>query len=465
MSRTRRRCGHCEPGLPGGAIALDRVDRHVAPLLARTGWVRMSVRMIAAGASSGLLGTLGITSFPLFPSVKRSDRASRGARIAEAMATPAQTKTGGSATLAASTYRSMHNHELFLVGVTHRTAPLGLRERLALSAENEAGLAVQLAALPGLREFVIINTCNRVEIYGVGNRAALRDEVAAAFCERRAIAPAEFARVALLLGGPSVVSHLLDVASGLDSQMVGENEIFGQVKKAFLGAQGRGSAGPVLNRLFQKTFQAAKHVRTHTGITSGLVSVSSVAVELALRMFGNLDQVRVLLLGAGEIGLKTGRAFRSRQPAGLAVASRHLERAQAAAGELAAAALPMDQAIARLAEFDVVVCSTSSPGTIISMEMAAAAAEQRGGRPLFFIDAALPRDVEAGVAALGNVFVYNLDDLAKIAAENRGAREAEIGRCREILSGKAAALWAQLAPRPAPEAPIGLAGAPVACLA
>ncbi len=337
----------------------------------------------------------------------------------------------------------MNDGQLFLVGATHRTAPLGLREKLALSAVNEAGLAADLKALTGLTEFVILNTCNRVEIYGVGENERQAAQVAAAFCARQGFAPEEFERIKLGLAGRATVEHLLEVASGLDSQMIGENEIFGQVKKAFLTAQGRGSAGPVLNRIFQKAFQAAKHVRTHTGITAGLVSVSNVAVEVALRIFGQLDQTKVLLLGAGDIGLKSGRAFRSRSPGALVVASRRLERASEAAAELGATAVSFDEALARLGEFDIVVCSTSCPDAVISPERAAAAMQQRQGRPMFFIDAAMPRDVDAGVTALKNVFVYNLDDLAKIAAENRAARESEIIRCREILAERTTTLWAQ----------------------
>ena len=338
----------------------------------------------------------------------------------------------------------MNTGELILVGATHRTAPLGMRERLALSPANETALVAELAALPGLGEFVILNTCNRVEVYGVAASPALADRIAAVFCARQGFALEEFARVRLELAGRAVVAHILEVASGLDSQMLGENEIFGQVKRAYEAAQARGTVGPVLNRIFQKAFQAAKHVRSQTAITAGLVSVANVAVELAASIFGDLRQARVLLLGAGEIGLKSGRAFRSRTPGTLAVASRRLEHAQEVATELGATALTFEAAVADLAEFDVVVCSTAAPTTVISPALVAAAMARRGGRPLFLIDVALPRDVEPGVAALGSVFVYNLDDLAAIAAENRSARQAEIVKCQEILGAKADALWAQV---------------------
>ena len=338
---------------------------------------------------------------------------------------------------------SMTAGNLFLVGATHRTAPLGLRERLALTPEREAALAAELATLPGLVEFVLLSTCNRFEIYGVAETPGMATQVAAAFCRRQGFALAEFARIGIELSDRAVIQHLLEVSSGLDSQMLGENEIFGQVKKAFLSAQTRGSTGPVLNRLFQKAFQATKHVRSTTAITSGLVSVANVALDQAIQVFGELKQARVLLLGAGDIGLKSGRAFRSRGPASITVASRRLERAQEVAAELGANAVEFDHALATLADFDVVVCSTSAPGTVVSVAAVSTAMAQRAGRPILFVDVALPRDVEADVAALPNVFVSNLDDLAKVASENRLARQGEIAKCQEILRQRADDLWTQ----------------------
>jgi glutamyl-tRNA reductase len=229
--------------------------------------------------------------------------------------------------------------------------------------------------------------------------------------------------------------------------MLGETEIFGQVKEAYASAQTHGSTGPVLNRIFQKGFHAAKHVRTHTAITEGHVSVANVAVDLALTIFGSLKTVRILLLGAGEIGEKTARAFQSRGAASLTVASRRFERAMELATTLGASAMPFEQHEARLAEFDVVVCATAAPGHTVSVPAARAAMRKRRAQPLFFIDQALPRDVDPAVAEIENVFLYNLDDLAKIADENRAAREAEIVKCRRIVTEKAAALWRQVAPQ------------------
>ncbi len=334
---------------------------------------------------------------------------------------------------------------LFVIGATHHRAPLAVREKLALSAAAAAALEAEFAQIAGLREFAVLNTCNRVEFYGVAATAAAAAQISAAFCARQQFDPADFAKICLDLRGRETVQHLVEVSAGLDSQMVGETEIFGQVKDAYAAAQSRGYTGPVLNRIFQKGFQAAKHVRTHTAITEGQVSVANVAVELALNIFGGVKDTRILLLGAGEIGEKTAKAFQSRGAAALTVASRRFERAMELATALGASAMPFEQREARLAEFDVVVCATSSPDMVVPYSAARAAMDKRPARPLFFIDQALPRDVDPAVADIDNVFLYNLDDLAKIADENRAAREAEIVKCRAIVVEKADALWRQVA--------------------
>lgn len=341
----------------------------------------------------------------------------------------------------------MSADSFFVLGATHHTAPLAVRERLSLSADSAAILAAEIARLDGMREFTLLNTCNRVEFYGVSSSAEALSRVEAAFCARQNFDPAEFERFRLRLHGPAAVQHLLEVAAGIDSQMLGENEIFGQVKDAYAAAQTRGHTGPVLNRVFQKAFQAAKHVRTHTAITGGQVSIANVAVDLAWTIFGKLDHTRILLLGAGEIGEKTAKAFQSRGAGSLTVASRHFERAMSLATALQANAMPFEQREAQLMDFDVVVCATSAPGAVVSREATVAAMQKRPARPLFFIDLALPRDVDTAVAELQNVFLYNLDDLAKIAEENRVAREAEIVKCRAILSERAEALWKHIAPK------------------
>jgi glutamyl-tRNA reductase len=334
---------------------------------------------------------------------------------------------------------------LFVIGATHHRVPLAVREKLSLSADSAAALHQEFSAISGLKEFAILNTCNRVEFYGVAASSEAAASVTAAFCTRQKFDRAEFEKIRLNLRGREAVQHLVEVSAGLDSQMVGETEIFGQVKDAYATAQSRGSTGAILNRVFQKGFQAAKHVRTNTAITEGQVSIANVAVDLALTIFGHLKTTRILLLGAGEIGEKTAKAFQSRGAAALTVASRRFERAMDLAGTLGASAMPFDQREARLGEFDVVVSATSAPDLVVSLSAAKAAMQKRPSRPLFFIDQALPRDIDASVAEIENVFLYNLDDLAKIADENRAAREAELVKCRAIVSEKAEALWRQVA--------------------
>lgn len=334
---------------------------------------------------------------------------------------------------------------LFVIGATHHSAPLELREKLAVS--SEAGLRESLSRVPSLKEIAILATCNRVEFYGVGLDEGAAESVQAAYCAMQRVEVSEFEKVRIRLTGRDAALHLFEVASGLDSQLLGENEIFGQVKEAYAAAHARGSTGAVLNQVFQKAFQAAKHVRTHTGISAGRVSVANVAVDLASSIFGSLAGARVLVLGTGEIGEGTARAFVSRGATELAVAGRRRERAAEVAGGLGAGMLDFDERDARLADFDIVVCSTSAPGAVLAASAIAAAMRRRPARPLLLIDMAVPRDIEASAADLQNVFLYNLDDLARIAERNRSAREAEIARCRALLAERADGLWRQLEPR------------------
>jgi glutamyl-tRNA reductase len=336
---------------------------------------------------------------------------------------------------------------LFLLGATHHTAPIELRERLSLTGGKLDELHRALKALDGLREFAVLNTCNRVEIYGVANAPGTMDSLQASFCTLSQMEPAIFEKIRLHLCGHPAVRHLLEVTAGVDSQMIGETEILGQVKHAYAEAQARGTTGPVLNRMFQKSFQSAKHVRTHTAIGEGQISVASVAVDLALKIFGDLQARHVLVLGAGDIGEKTARAFKSRGAGRMTVASRRLEHAQEVAVGFSARAVPIESVGDTLAEFDIAVCSTAAPEPVITQAMAAGAIRQRAARPLFFIDLAMPRNIEPAVAHLPNAFLYNLDDLARIADENLALREAEIHRVRELIAEKAASLWQQVEPR------------------
>jgi glutamyl-tRNA reductase len=336
---------------------------------------------------------------------------------------------------------------LFLLGASHHTAPLELREKLALTPDKLAAFQQKLTTLEGLREFTVLNTCNRVEFYGVAEHTAAIARLQDEFCAFQDFPAAEFARIRQHALGPDALRHLIEVSSGLQSQMLGETEILGQIKDAYADAQSRRTVGPILNRVFQKTFQHAKYVRSHTAITEGQISIANVAVDLALKIFGHLGETRILLLGAGDIGEKTAKAFQSRGAASLTVASRTMERAMELARAFDGAALPFETAPLHFPDFDIVVCSTAAPHAVVTRDAVAAAMKKRRAQPLFFIDLALPRDVEPSVAALENVFTYNLDDLAKIADENLAAREAEVSKARAIVREKADALWKQIEPQ------------------
>lgn len=343
-----------------------------------------------------------------------------------------------------------HSGGLFMLGASHHRTPIEVREKLSLSTETAERLRDELARIDGLREFTVLSTCNRIEFYGVSSHATVAARVQETFCMHQKFSAEEFGKFRQYYQGEAAIQHLLEVAAGLDSQMLGETEILGQVKEAYAGAQQRRTTGPVLNRVFQKTFQAAKYVRTHTAITEGQVSVANVAVELAHSIFGDLSRTRILLLGAGEIGEKTARAFQSRGAGTLTVASRSIERAMQLASALNATALPFEHRESHLSDFDIVVCSTSAPTTVVSAFAAAVAMKRRPSRPLFFIDLALPRDVDTAIARLENVYLYNLDDLARIAEDNRTARQAEIGKARSLLLERTGSLWKTVEPQLAP---------------
>jgi len=332
---------------------------------------------------------------------------------------------------------------LFVLGATHHNAPLEVREKLSVSESANEQLHLKLSNLSTLREFSILNTCNRIEFYGVAETEETIRQIQQLFCEQQDFAEDEFAKICLSIRDFDAVQHLLSVASGLDSQLIGETEIFGQIKDSYAQAQERKSAGPVLNKVFQKAFQTAKHVRTNTAITSGQVSVANVAVDLANSIFGELTDTRILLLGAGEIGEKAARAFKSRGAGSITVSSRHLERAMKLASALDATALPFELREGHIVDFDIIVCSTAAPGSIISISAVKKALTRRSARPLFLIDLAMPRDIDFRVGDLPNTYLYNLDDLAAIAEENRSARESEIDKCQLIIAERAETLWKQ----------------------
>ena len=332
----------------------------------------------------------------------------------------------------------------FLIGASHRTAPLEMRERLALTSNKIESFHAALGALQGLREITVLNTCNRVEFYGVADSPESVARLQETFCEFQGLSPEAFAAICRRAHGRAAIEHLLSVACGIESQILGETEILGQVKDAYAEAQTRRTTGPVLNRIFQKTFQYAKHVRTHTAINEGQISIANVAVDLALKIFGDLSTTRILLLGAGDIGEKTAKAFQSRGAASLTVASRTLGRAMELATAFNGTALPWEHLTEKLGDYSIIVGSTTAPDIVVRAADVVAAMKKRRADPLFFIDLAFPRDIDPAVANLDNVFLYNLDDLAKIAEENLAARTAQVSHARQIVGEKSQAIWKQI---------------------
>ncbi len=333
---------------------------------------------------------------------------------------------------------------LFLLGASHRTAPMELRERLALTADKIESFHAALGSLQGLREITVLNTCNRVEFYGVADSPDSVARLQETFCAFQGLSSEAFAAICLQAHGRVAIEHLLSVACGIESQMLGETEILGQVKDAYAEAQTRRTTGPVLNRVFQKTFQYAKHVRSHTAINEGQISIANVAVDLALKIFGDLSSTRILLLGAGDIGEKTAKAFQSRGAASLTVASRTFVRAMELATTFNGTALPWEHVTEKLGDYSVIVGSTAAPDIVVSTADVVAAMKKRRADPIFFIDLALPRDIDSAVAKLENVFLYNLDDLAKIAEQNLAARTAHVALARQIVGEKSEAIWKQI---------------------
>lgn len=336
---------------------------------------------------------------------------------------------------------------LFLLGSSHKTAPLEYRERLAFDHSGECGLYTDLRQSLSLNECLILNTCNRVEIYGVAPVPSLRNEVQRLICDRRKLEVEYLDKYGFWKTDEEVVNHVFEVAAGLDSQMVGETEILGQVKDSYAKAAELKTVGPILNRIFQKSFQAAKWARTNTGISRGQVSIGNVAMELATRVCGDLENSAILMIGSGEVGEKTTQALVSRGARNITVANRTLEKASHLAQQFKGAAIQLSDVYSMLHRFDIIISCTSSPEPILRAKDITPVIQARPTRPLFLIDLAVPRDVEPAVAAMGNVYLYNVDHLAQIANANLKARMAEMDACRDALKQRSGYVWDSLLKR------------------
>jgi glutamyl-tRNA reductase len=321
--------------------------------------------------------------------------------------------------------------DFVVVGLSHRTAPVEVRERLAVAPNRLQREVREIATGLRLDEALLISTCNRVELYSTSADPVEAARSAKQMLAKRLPGPATD-DVLYQERGIDVIRHAFRVASSLDSLVVGEPQILGQVKEAYDAAKGAGTIGTLLGRCFTQAFAAAKRVRSETGIAEGTVSVSSIACELAKKIFGNLEGRRTLLLGAGEMGESAARSLRQTGTS-LHVINRSEERARTLAEFCGGRPVPYERLSVELAEADVVVSSTASPKFILSPELMKGVVRTRRHRPLFIIDIAVPRDVDPRVGNMDNVFVYDVDDLQQVAEENLAVRAREAAHAERII--------------------------------
>ncbi len=333
---------------------------------------------------------------------------------------------------------------IVLIGLNHKSAPVEVRERFAIDEAQIPAALQQLRAQGVADEAVVLSTCNRVEIY-----AATQLEPAVAwrsltdflrtFCKYTDTLDPGF----YTLAEPKSIEHLFKVACGLDSMVLGETEVFGQLKHAYAIAFKHGCTGLNLNMAFQAAFNTAKFIRTHTNIQRGNVSVASIAVDLAERIFASLQGRTVLVIGAGDTGEKAARALLSRG-AKCIITNRSPERAERLAAQLCGRAVPFDAWTTVFDEIDIVISSTNAPHYIIDCKQLEPVTNRRRGRPLMLIDVAVPRDIHPEVNTLDNVFLFNIDDLQAISQQYAYERQAEITRCEQLIRTRVDALLKKL---------------------
>ena len=327
--------------------------------------------------------------------------------------------------------------ELLCLGLNHHTAPVEVRERIAVGSQKLGEAAHDMLAIPGVDECVIVSTCNRTEFY----LAAADGQKTAHLLQSKLEQSA--GPLALHLyhhHRRSAARHLCRVVSGLDSMMLGETEIFGQVKQAYQHAHAAGTTAGVLNRLFQRAFGVGKKVRSQTSIQEGSTSVGNVAVDLAEKIFGHLKDSEVMILGAGEMSRITAQSLVSRGAKSIFVANRSYDRACELAQEMGGEAVGFDQWSRILERVDVVISSTGAPHAIVRRPDVESVRRLRKFRPLFFIDIAVPRDIEPSVGEIEEVYLYDIDTLEQLAGEARERRQQQIVECEHIIEQELAKL-------------------------
>jgi len=340
---------------------------------------------------------------------------------------------------------------IVVIGLSHRSCPVSIRERFAFAEARVPAVLENLRQTGIADEAVILSTCNRVEIYAVtpmdASRAfgVFREFLTGCHDYREPLTEEIYT-----LGEPQSVHHLFKVACGLDSMVLGETEILGQLKKAYDLALQKGHTGARLNKAFQRAFNVAKHVRTHTNIQRGSISVGSAAVELAEKIFSDLTKRDVMVIGAGDTSEKTARALLSRGARSILVTNRSPEKAVALAEQLGGRAVPFDTWASEAGHVDIIISSTSAPHYVIDGPRLEPLMKLRKNQPLLLIDIAVPRDIDPAVNLMPDVFLYNIDDLQAIADDYLKHRQEEVARCEAIIRDKAAGLLTVGAPSSIP---------------
>ena len=318
---------------------------------------------------------------------------------------------------------------VFCIGLSHHTANVAIREQFAGSATAES-----IVRKTGCPEALLLTTCNRVEVYGISHKRISTDEIARCLTKNPIRDPHYYAPPFYRYEAEKCVQHLFRVASGLDSMVVGESEILGQAKKAYELARKSGAAGPYLHRLFQRAFRVAKQVRTHTDIARGAVSVGSVAVDLAQRIFGRLSDCKVLVLGAGEMSERTARALISRGVTDLRVTNRSMDRACELARAVGGRSIPFETWETQCREIDIFITSTTSETPLLTTEKLAPLLRDRLDHPLFIIDIAVPRDVDPSVNEMEGVYLYDIDSIRSVAEQSLELRRQQVVAAEAIIA-------------------------------
>lgn len=332
--------------------------------------------------------------------------------------------------------------KFFVAGLSYKTAGVDVRERVAVAPARLRCAGCRLKVAAGLTEVVLLSTCNRVEVYGV---AGQRNVSVHNLFQALSKDGTDVSDQVYFKHGEAALNHLFSVASGLDSMVLGETEITGQLKQAYQAAQASKLTGRVTNRAFQTAFQVGKEVRTSTAIGRGATSVGSVAVELAERIFDrDFSSKTVMIIGAGKMGEACVRHLAKKGAQSVLVVNRSVEKAAALAAEINGTPIPFESLHSAMTTADIIVSSTGARRTILHRTEMESVMRTRGGRPLFMIDIAVPRDIDADVQDVEGVYLYNIDHLQAIVQENVNSRAQELAKCHEIIAGSASELMERL---------------------